>query len=1217
MKRHYLIYTLWAGMAILSLPSCVREDMLHGGEFSEEENVIPGLETTISLKVNIPDMDVATRADMAQGTDSELNSLWVGIFSAISGECTYANMYTTGLPQQEHEQEPDFKALNNIQTKSGPSYIVAVGNPKGNIGYQYIGSADPVKATPLDELLPGSATAANNPTNGPKFTWETYKNIAISRHSIGNVVDDPTGNLPMSGIYYQTRGNHPELTAAGWETANETPVVIPTLSGNATTFELPGAIHLRRLISQVTFNISAGDYPNIADPESNQFKKSGKRIVSVVPESYRVFNAPYTSWLHERKTLGQDNLPAGNANSGDVLRLVGLSYPEDLLKSNYRRSATFRGNQSISSHEEMVNGTNETVHSFDFWMLENKRWAVNDISSNYDAREKESKNSTSYDGVVNNSGIYTALCGETGEETMNNMAAYVEIRCKVEYTVDGIGALNGVVMRTADVKYTIHLGGVDPNGGKQYDWNDFAHRRNHKYTYNVTVIDVDRIIVEAHGEDESAETRPGIEGTVTDIMERYDLDSHYGVFNICLSNLERTGARYENDKLVTYAPDQFPFRLEVYYDDECIIIDQTNYNKFTENTEHRNTKNSAKLWQWIELRATNGKNTLARYLPYGSEPLRDDSNQNKTFRLNQIADIDTYPGYLKKTSPDDTTSQWYTVFVNEYVYEDGEDQNGTLNPFDETKNNWVNYVNQDPRICWLNVTSGVSSDQESVHLESKYIITQKSIQSFYDIPNIDAGNPDVNAIGLEYTDETYGFTLRWANSANNNDVWTGADYSENHDYSLINGKINQMRYLRNTNNVGSTSSIRWDRYITQESLQKIEGINESSLQYDRAGIIKGPYYVPAIITYDYRFSSNDNVKQGTLPNTQFAVTAMNACMNRNRDNNGNGMIDREEMRWYLPSSGEMVDLVNGRNSLEMPFMDYPSNPNLNSPDATSYETNKHHLNTRFHYISSNRRLLWAEEGITINTVSDNESAWNRMGWHVRCTRVLGTDLSEKEVDLTPAFTVDNNDNPTKIFPTYFESETLRDPQYFPLPPHSEKDKLNRISTTGFEFRKELINKAGKNYVFYDNNIGVNHLKTNHDSYINDGNKECATLDETTGRPGWRMPNIKEAEVIKLALNNAGINHALDPTINSNGRDYRIYTNPNGYQVGNFFASTYREYGIDKEQRAEFDPTGYYLGIVYEETDEGKMGRAQCLTTQYYQNGGHCEIAYFIRCVRDL
>lgn len=1209
MKRHYLIYTLWAGMAILSLPSCVREDMLHGGEFSEEENVIPGLETTISLKINVPDMDVATRADMAQGTDSELNSLWVGIFSAISGECTYAKMYTTGLPQQEHEQEPDFKALNNIQTKSGPSYIVAVGNPKGNIGYQYIGSADPVKATPLDELLPGSATAANNPTNGPKFTWETYKNIAISRHSIGNVVDDPTGNLPMSGIYYKDRGNHPELTAAGWETANETPVVIPVVEPGKT---LDGAIHLRRLISHVTFNISAEDYPD--DPEGNQ-SKSG-RIVNIVPQGYQIINAPFTSWLHERKTqVGEEPV----TNSGDV---ISINYDNrNYSKSSlYRTSPYFRGNQSIIPNSD-------GSFSFDFWMLENKRRALDD-NIGYDAREKERKY---VDGEKKgqNTGIYTALCGEEGDATMNNLATFVVIWCKIEYTKAGMDALEGdpdyddVIERTADAYYTIHLGGVN-------DWSDFAHRRNHKYTYNVTVVDVDRIIVEAKG-GEDEEDRPGIEGVVSDIRMTYDLDAHYGVFNIALSNKERTGGS-------EVYPDRLcPFRLEVYYNDERIIIDQNNFQEFSAND---NSNKSAKLWQWIEFRPTsspireNGKDVqvLARYLPYGMDPKESDSNKSRTFRLNEIANIEAYPGHVDNKDPDDDNKdpdddkkRWYTVFVNEYVYEDGEiGANGELNPFDETSNNWVNYTNQLPRTCWINILSnGVSADKESIYLKSEFVITQKSIQTFYDIPNIDADNPDVNAIGLEYLNETYGLTLDWKYGGSKTGQWTGNNYVNGNwngdTYSLLNGKINQLNYLRASNSAENTNQIEWSVYVTQSVQQIINGINTDSYQYSYSGLQNGQiYYVPAIVTFP-----NQNTSPHS-PNNSNVVTAMDACMNRNRDNNGNGRIDREEVRWYLPSSGEMVDLVNGRNSLVAPLMDYGSNMILYTPSQD--QSNPHHVNTRFHYISSNKRLLWAEEGVTINSVGE-VGEWNRIGWQLRCTRALGTDLTTRDAPLDPAFTVNyappGDPSVVYVYPTYFEEQTLREPEYKELPPHSEMSMSNRISTSGFAFKKELLTDVY--YRYTDADLSKLKNPAQHDETIIKGN----TLCRNKYGQGWRMPNIKEVAVIKLALNRApGLENLgnWSPSDGEYGRDFpsnEILKHHTGYEIGNFFASTYREYGLNPVSgygydvaRAKVDPTGYYLGVVYENGEEGHLGRAQCLTTGNYQAGGK-GIRYFVRCVKDL
>ena len=333
-------------------------------------------------------------------------------------------------------------------------------------------------------------------------------------------------------------------------------------------------------------------------------------------------------------------------------------------------------------------------------------------------------------------------------------------------------------------------------------------------------------------------------------------------------------------------------------------------------------------------------------------------------------------------------------------------------------------------------------------------------------------------------------------------------------------------------------------------------------------------------------------------------------MNRNRDNNGNGRIDREEVRWYLPSSSEMVDFVNGSRSLDTPLMDYPSTPVLISPPMQYSDDNQHHVNTRYHYATSNHRLLWAEEGITINPTVDTETSWNRMGWQVRCARALGTDLRE-ETNLSSAFTVDNPDAPTRIYPTYFDGKSLRDPEYGALPPHSETSPLNRISSTGFEFKKELLTDHKYKYNKDESNLKDTNT---HDNDIIEGNNLC----ERTYGTGWRMPNIKECSVLKVALNQADLNYDYA----GGRRDSRTEVcQVRGYDIGNYFACTYREYGVNNApnfERADTDPTGYYLGIVYDDAtanydvgDESvrKLGRAQCLTQD--------APVYNIRCVRDL
>lgn len=971
MKLNRLPFRLLLACLLCLAPSCAKD------RFPELDPDQAGLDTKISLRLSVPEMSIATRGDMAPGTEDELNSLWVGIFSA-SGECTYAGFHTPPTSTSNHGP---FYLLENIKAKSGPSRIVAVGNYNSNYGYDSYGKSadDRIPASPLATILPASAEAAR----ADRFNWDRYCGIAVRQLAAGDI-GTPVNNLLMSGVYCDFREHPAGYAPSDWERYNYSTVNIPASS---TPTELSGAIHLRRLVSQVKFHITAGTYPDSGeDPD-----KRGKKIVNVTPQSYRVVNVPYTSWLHERATSGNA------ANSGDAMRLSSNSVDYGggalPLKANYPASVTFTGNQYIT-------GSEAAGYDFDFWMLENKRRALSDGITYYE-REKEKKDAGA------NTGIYTALCA--GDETMNNCAAFVEIRCRVEYTDEGLEAANRnngdqtILERTADVLYTIHLGGINA------DWSDFAHRRNHKYTYEVNIVDIDKIIVEATEED--SEYRPGTEGVVTDIVDaEFEMDAHYGVLNVMLSNRERSGGGDAG---------AFPFRMEVWFNGRRIIIDQDNYTDFTSGDI---CNESAKLWQWVEFRPTTGRDAIADYKPYGKlgEVTGADG---RTFRINEIADIDKFPGSNGNTNPLNTDEQWYTVFINEYVYESG---------FDEGANNWVDYVNQNDRIVWLNTHGEASEDGESRYIKAKYSITQKSIQSFYDMPG--DRNVEMDALGMEHLNETFGFNLRW----------NGISLD---GLGINNGRHNQWLYVN-----GGGKGDGWSDYVSQNTLQRIDNINTNPYQdYTGSELSAGPYYVPAADTY-----TNGNSLDRHDINTTYYLRILDACMNRNRDNNGNGRIDLEEIRWYLPASSEIIDLVIGRNSFTTPLMNYSGNPALNSPQTNLSE--RHTANTRFHFATSNNRVLWAEEGVTINPESDGiTDNWNIPPQQVRCVRALGTNLATDNAgDLTPAFTWDSDAGPTKIYPTYYESKNMRSYSGTAVQPHQETSNLNGLAYNGFEFSPKLI-----------------------------------------------------------------------------------------------------------------------------------------------------------------
>ena len=1089
--RNWIYAILLIVSASMIMSSCYRDDLDAMGTVYVE-----GRPTALRLRIGTPSMNVATRSDMPAGKESEINSLWIGIFSVSTGECTFARLYRNQEVKQHLKGggNGSFSYIDITDAVSGNSYIVAVGNPEDNFGYQHTkGSTNLLPANrSLVNILP-QTTAAANPASGTKFTWESYKNVAIRQLELGDV-NAPIGNLVMSGIYTEFgKENADPESGAEWEKYRENSVNIPAVSAGSIA-TLDGAVHLRRLISQVKFNIWAVDYNGTDDNKNAEYEEKdeegnptgnrhARRVIEIIPQSFQVRNVPYTSWLHERKSPDEDLLNPDLevdklCNSGDVIRVNGITYSGNLpLKRNYRNSSWFNGNQYLEPKTIKTSSGEVQGYTFDFWMLENKRRALRELGKNdYDLRELEAKEVLRPDDpndpddyeMDRNTGIYTALCdGET--EIMNNCATFVEIRCRVVYTDEGLDAITKdevyeqVQYRSAEAIYTIHLGGIGN------DWSDFTHRRNHRYIYNVTVMDIDRIIVEARFDEE---TRPGTEGVVTDVVNPpFEVDCHYGWVNIQLSNLERAGGGIdegggnmndgsgygdEEDGKINggskYKNGRFPFRIRYY--------DETNFAYYIDegNIDDYMTEEKQVYWNWIELRPTSGPDVIAEYKPYSGE-----GSDGKTFRLLDIADLEHYAHDLDDThgDPTDTEQRWYTVFINEYVYETSTNENN---------NNWRTYVNLSPRMCWLNTLFRSSRDDESNYIRSKYVVRQQSIETFYAIPEGHNGD-DINAIGMETLNESFGFNLRW------DDVTTRYN---GHTLKNNNGRHNTLLYLLETPQEDGNGFYmggkgdKWENYVNPNKLQYIEGINRAFNQYnttpqlaDNAYLAEGnpdrePYYVPELITYT---GGNRIARNGDV-NTTYFLRILDACMNRNRDNNGNGIIDPDEIRWYVPASSEMIDLVLGRNSLENPLLDYGFNTSLNSP-AQNITNEPHQANTRFHYGTSNQRTLWAEEGATINPEADRlTGTWNLPPLHVRCVRALGTDLSTDENnDMSPAFTTnaaEMNGYPNKIFPTYYDQKNQRSYSPDALEPHQEMTTLNRLCHNGFEFDPLLYDFSPKN-----------------------------------------------------------------------------------------------------------------------------------------------------------
>lgn len=1035
---------------ILTLGSCT-DDFLY------DKNDCPvGEKATVSIVFNTPEREQFTRSALSDAQDNQVNSLWIGIFNAESGRCT-TNLHIAdgehGFTAGDKGNHEDI-TLTDIPTVSGTSRIVAVANPDNQRGRR-VGDNS---SSDLNTLL-------NNVTD-----WDDYLEISVAldesegeHANVQTPLISDTKALVMSGSFVGSSNNHTPNETWSNDLLNQT---VPIYPGNQ---PLGGKVHLRRLLSHITFNII---------PQGN--------IVDIEPLSWQVKNAPVYSWMHERTNYGnygQDPSSRLQAtNAGDALT---PSYADN---NNYKSSLIYT---TTDFAKEPIAGdaNNRTQYSFDFWMQENKRQGL-ESCNDYKLREKEYGGSlgalTDPDptgtGNYGMSGVFVSLTGT--DVTLNNMATYVDIPCVVTYIVDTDNANSGAdkggitlpegAKRTAQMTYRVHLGyvGTTPNA------RDFNSYRNSSYTYNVKIQSLQNVVVEAF---RKGDEQPGGFGTVTDVTDQYfDLDAHYNAFNIQLDEADLSSFSFS---MVSYdggTPHEIYGGLEK--GSNVPSSGDTDYKYYT----------------WIELLPTKGENVLASY---------PGTTSNSLLRLGD---------FVPKT--DGTPAQkagWYTVFVNEYVYENSSNEEGT---------NWRNYVNQPNRNVWINVTEKISADGASTYYKAKYAFTQKSIQSYYSTAS-SAGN--TSALGAEHENENFGMNIRWTNIGNWSVGTTGGETETVLDNE--NGRWNAWLFARNASYGANLSWSNAVDFTKPQTVNAITNTNQTlSNIYPDRNLAQKTWTVPSVALINSGIVSNGNTynttatefdPQRTGNSTQY-YQGYYACMNRNRDLNGDGQISADEIRWFLPTSGQMLRLILGRNGLKTPIMDYP-NKDLPYGSAEGHDV-------LFHYLTSDYRIIWTEEGMSSSDFKSGDSQYRRAPWELRCIRNLGTNLGatiqrNNRVNVAYSTEVDNTTKGGVVKPTHYYGSALRNPSTGPVQIHKTNDPLNRLAQYGFEIAPRGNVFGAQSYGseesvtdFQFNNVGntSNPTQAQYNEYSTAVNNTlCRSLDESTGRSGWRVPTQKEIVIM--------------------------------------------------------------------------------------------------------
>lgn len=447
---------------------------------------------------------------------------------------------------------------------------------------------------------------------------------------------------------------------------------------------------------------------------------------------------------------------------------------------------------------------------------------------------------------------------------------YVVLKGKYEETKDGS-------TKTANVTYYVHLGDCSVN------YNDYNVERNCKYTFNITVAGVNKIIVEAKKE---GNEQPGAEGVVMEygnMGKNLTLDSHY----------EYMVMRFERKHIQNLKKYNLGYYYQVYAlgkkTDPINVKDEAN------TQEHQQQRNGVDT-NWIEFAITGRAGSKSSYgNENGGRGIPCDYPGNK-----HTMDIETFLKMLYVNADNDSfwTNGEYidaTCFVSENYY---------------SNLRWDQYVNDvDKRAFYVASYVWVSKDTRSVYAKAQYGLTQHNIQTFYD--RSQAGN--VTAYGCE--------TINDEEKPDGSD--TGFD---------INDQIE-----------GSNGNDLWDgRYNMKKDI------------FDKYG--------KPVKTWD-------ELKRN--------ISLRIACMSRNRDLNGDGIISDDEIRWYAPATQQYAGLWIGEEIMS-------TESKLFKKSTKTLKSN----DDRMVYYSSTRdaESFLSEEGMSTGNYNDRNSPYRPK--YVRCVRNL-------------------------------------------------------------------------------------------------------------------------------------------------------------------------------------------------------------------------------------
>ena len=378
-------------------------------------------------------------------------------------------------------------------------------------------------------------------------------------------------------------------------------------------------------------------------------------------------------------------------------------------------------------------------------------------------------------------------------------------------------------------------------------------------------------------------------------------------------------------------------------------------------------------------------------------------------------------------------SLYVTAYVDEYYYDDGLEL--------------AKFINAPDRRLALSTLTYQSPDKESTYTESPiFAINQKSIQSIFVLDG-----SVTRPFGVETYEETEDAVLSTTEYGGGE-----PNYDSNNAPRPNWGWRNLWEQLDGYN--VQEPNLRWDVYVN--------------------------------VSQNGHFESN--AKESDELKIKAMVDEYNVglyqCFARNRDENGNGVIDVGEMKWYLPAVDECMAFWYGASALS---------------DQVKFN------NTATYFTSTNStfRTWWALEGSATGKYKDTDAPSGKQ--RVRCIRTIGNfgqDWGVRDNEVSASI-VDYDEDNRIIHMHDMGENTIRTAlsQKGEYNPHDYLSTENKLPEA-FQFADEDLSYRNgwstKNTFSYDE-VRTGDVCQRHYSE--------ATDESDLGQ--WRIPNQRELSLI--------------------------------------------------------------------------------------------------------